>query len=168
MKLRSSYADLTCSGCKRVDTLKALQRGIDESVVLQNRGRDVYGSSEGLRIISDRSVDALRSVTDAFDCYPIPSAPGYVVPWPHLVISPDPASDAFRMKHPCEKCGRYWSVVWGPSPIHPPAGADLGAFAFESNQGVNLAWFGSQRIYDALHRAKLKGWDNIPWNRSPK
>jgi hypothetical protein len=143
----------------------ALPSGIDESVVLQKR-RDACASFESLYVLSDRAVEALRSVTDSFDCYPIPSAPSHSVVWPRLVVPPDPASNAFQMKYPCEVCGRYWSVIWGPGVINPPRDATFGAFALESGRWMQPDWFGCQDVADVLRRAKLKGWDNIPWQRS--
>lgn len=168
VRLRPRYADLACPRCKRLDPGQALSRGVDEAVVLRNRRRDLYESFEYLYVMSDRSVQTLRSVTDAVDYYPIPSTPGYSVAWPKLVIAPDPRSGAFEMDHPCTECGRYNNVVWGRGPILPPSDAAIGAFALASSQGVCLAWFGSQEVHDAIRQAKLKGWVSVPWRRPLK
>jgi hypothetical protein len=107
VRLRSSYEDLKCKFCGKIDEESALQRGIDPDVTVTSYD-DFLASWDHFVLMSAdlRNYLASKGVT-GFHSYAIPGDHRYVIAWPALLLRTDPSTAGIESHGPiCPDCGR--------------------------------------------------------------
>jgi hypothetical protein len=157
--VRPMYEDLVCPECKKVNELAALERGLDERLMVRDI-KEVFGSLDDCYIVSQKVRSSLDSIPEVVVRYlAIPRRPDYFVAVPANIVNPSFEHPALRTNgHRCSSCGRWYWAGWTNTARFPiPGNIKFGAMNFHGGEGLNLIWFADSDIVALLRNAKVKG-----------
>jgi hypothetical protein len=156
---KGEYAGLECPGCKRIDQVAALSKGIQFGTVKFKKL--LFESRESLTVISSSllKVPPFNSST-LFNVYHFTDTTDYSVIIPKIIIKPDPKDGSFsHLGRPCKICKRYKNILFGSESHRMPflkTTAMAFAYAMENQQGSNFRWYISEEIVQEIKNIRPK------------
>ena len=162
VSLRTKYADLQCTKCRKVDELVAIERGIDADVSIYSKS-DFLTSDDGFVAVSKRFRDSLASHNVSnISFVSIPASDNYFIMLPNAfaAIVSDNVGMEFHRK--CTTCGRFRETCFFPVlesfAVNPdPLALNVPGVNQENTRGRQFWFCGSNELVSVLKPQKLKG-----------
>jgi hypothetical protein len=153
--IRHEYSDLQCPKCRKIDELKALERGI--TFDLRFPDRDLFSSLDFQYVIGNRLRALLEAhAPDDISYYPIPNRPDLTVAMPHHRINVDFSVQDFQVLPKCSKCTRYTEAIWGPTVPRFPSIKNIAVLHLESRHEMLPVWLIDDSLAKALKNVNPK------------
>lgn len=157
---KDEYAGLECPGCKRIDEMAALSKGIRLGKIRSKKL--IFDSTDSFTVISSSllKVPPFNSST-LFNVYNFTDTVDYSIIIPKILIKPALKSGFVRhLGRSCRICKRYKEILIGGHKRFrmpfPKSGPMAFAYALENNQGLNLFWYISEEILREIRSIKPK------------
>ena len=160
--LHPIYRDLQCGKCKKIDEVKALERGLIECQIEEMKA-DYFRSNDGMLCINERFKKLLDSAGIAgLKYYPAPNPTGkkYYVWIPTRQVSAK--RSAFKFSRRCSECGRFKTVYGGPSTLDMELPDEPKVICVvdvppETEGGIMLIPIAGEDVVKLLKQATLNG-----------
>jgi hypothetical protein len=159
--LRPRYAKFQCPSCKKLDELAAVKSGIDEDVVIKGRN-DITRTFDHFLVVKEKVVRVFEALSvEGIRWQPLPGGKFNLV-LPRRLIHVRDEEAVYRTYRPCKRCGRPRDRKGIPvlrQLALPKKPFDAGMLwpEAESHYGRSFRFIISETIFDALHKARVRG-----------